>query len=434
MTSLLATRRRAEEFARHIEERRNSHDPTVAPLLEIVGRLRPSEAAEPAPVFRSALREHLMAVAADLPAAARTEPIPQRTGVRVAPTRARVTGFATALAVAGALVAVAAVARGSLPGDALYPVKTRLEGAQVAVASNPESRGRQYLAQSERRLEEMSKLVEKTPVSQQDPEQLKLLGSTLRDFTRDSKQAGKLLTEASKSGKAEDKAAAVKQLHKFATESQGQLATIGPSLPPDLATDYDDAMGTLDELNQLVLQLCPSCLTDGLLGQSNLTDPDSQTSPQDDTTAAATEDGDQSTKQRLPSPGKTPGPSPSQTVGGSPLPTSTLELPELPPLPTLGPKPPESTVPTIPLDLSTLLTDTVPVDSLLPLLVPLNLGPADQQTSPGPTETPATPLPSTPTTAQPTTPSPTTTSDDDGGLLDGVIDGGLLGDLQLPLL
>lgn len=433
MTSLLATRRRAEEFARHIEERQASHDPTMAPLLELVGRLRPSDAAEPAPVFRSALREHLMTVAADLPAAARTEPIPQRTGVRVTPTRARVTGFATALAVAGALVAVAAVARGSLPGDTLYPVKTKLEGAQVAVASNPESRGRQYLAQSERRLEEMSKLVEKTPVSQQDPEQLKLLSSTLRDFTKDSKEAGRLLTEASKASNPEDKTDAVRRLRQFTAESQGRLAAIGPSLPPDLASDYDDAMSTVDELDQLIAQLCPTCLTQGLLGDTDVTDPGSQPGPGDDTTASATDGDDQTTERNLPTPGKTPGPLPSETVGGSPLPTATLQLPTLPPLPTLGPKPPESTAPTIPLDLSTLLSDTVPVDSILPLLAPLNLSQQQQATTPAPTGTPTTPLPTTPTTPQPTTPAPTTSTDDDG-LLDGVIDGGLLGDLQLPLL
>lgn len=50
-------------------------------------------------------------------------------------------------------------ANGSIPGDALYPVKTSLEGARVSLASNDEARARLFLDFAGRRLDEIKSLI-----------------------------------------------------------------------------------------------------------------------------------------------------------------------------------------------------------------------------------------------------------------------------------
>jgi len=254
MTSLLASRRRAEEFARHLDEQRTSHDPNLAPLLELAARLRPAPI-EPAPEFCAQLREHLLQVAEELPPPERVEPAPDRTGTRLLPTRIRVTGMATAFVAASILVAVAVLARGALPGDALYPVKQRLEGAQVAVATNPESRGHQYLAQSEHRLSEMAGLLDGQALDGSD-ERVPLIESTLHEFTTDFRAGARMLTEVYRT---EGRSAPLNRLREFAASASGRLAGMGPLLPPELGPAYDEAMNELAEVDREAKTICPAC-------------------------------------------------------------------------------------------------------------------------------------------------------------------------------
>ncbi len=260
MTSLLATRRRAEDFARLVEGSRRSHDPNVAPLLELVAMLRPA-AIQPSEVFRTSLRDRLLAVAAERPrdAGPETAPVPAiRSAVRT-PTRVRVVAVACAVVLAGGMAGTAAAARDALPGELLYALKRGLEHSETAATTNSESRGRTYLGQASTRLGEVSQLSGGTPVSAGDLDRIALSQSTLGAFARDVRQGGNLLFEAYQR---DDRTAPLIQLRQFVASTRPQLLALRKLLPPQVDDAYRDALATLVRLDQRVLDVCPQCLLD----------------------------------------------------------------------------------------------------------------------------------------------------------------------------
>lgn len=425
MTSLFATRRRVEDFARHVEQQRPSHDPNLAPLLELVALFRPA-AVEPSPAFCSALRGQLMAVAAELPQPDRAEPVrppesprpprpPRNRGRRRRATVAAVAGVAAA----GTAFAVAAVAQDALPGDALYPVKTRLEGAQVAVATNPESRGRQYLGLSEHRLAEVRALVGEQPAAEQPAEDVRrrkteLVESALRSFTKEASTGGKLLVEAHRGGESE---ASLDRLRQFTSKSSDQLAAIEPMLSDKLRPAYDDAVGTLDGLRLELNQLCVTCLPGGgtPLGP-NQRDPDEPRSPVPTTDDQDPNDkADRKQRDRPDTPAPTDlGPIPPTSDPETPSPTDSnrLPLPTELPLPTKLPLPLADGLtgaladvrPTVPLVGDPLAN--WPTALPLPLPVP-GLAAADQPSGTPPQSEPTTEPTDGPTNRPTGTPTPT---------------------------
>lgn len=445
MTSLFATRRRVEDFARHVESQRPSHDPNLAPLLELVALFRPATV-EPSPAFCSALRGQLMAVAAELPApsgnapAPEPKPSPSRFSRR---RRRRATTAAVAtVAVASAMVGVAAAAREALPGEALYPVKTKLEGAQVAVATNPESRGRQYLGSSEHRLAEVHALVSQPKARANDARTVALVESTLRSFTRDARTGGELLVQAHEEERSD---APITRLREFTDSSTDQLTALGPTLPAELRPAYDDAIGALDGLRRDLDQLCLTCLTDGgsapRPSQRESTDADQPVPTTEQRVQRDRRDrADRNRRDRpdLPLP-TNPGPVPPQPGPRDTSPTLELPLPTKLPLPTLLPFPRTTAQPTEPL----LLDLPLPWPTALPLPLPvpgldggqpLSDSSGDQQ-APTPTDDPDG------SKASPT-PTPDSTDSDDGSSHDGSSDGDGDGDgsgdsdgdsFQLPL-
>jgi Domain of unknown function (DUF5667) len=262
MTSLLATRRRAEDFARLVEGSRRSHDPNVAPLLELVAMLRPV-AIQPSEVFRASLRERLLAVAAERPRDTGTEvaPVPAvRSAVRT-PARSRVVAVACAVVLAGGMASTAAAARGALPGDLLYPIKRGLEQSQAAATTNPESRGSTYLRQATTRLDEVARLGGGAPVSAGDLDKIALSQATLGAFSRDVRDAGNLLFEAYQR---DDRTAPLIQLRQFVASTKPQLLALRKLLPPQVDDAYADALATLERLDRRVLEVCPQCLLDSV--------------------------------------------------------------------------------------------------------------------------------------------------------------------------
>jgi Domain of unknown function (DUF5667) len=258
MTSLLATRRRAEDFARLVEGSRRSHDPNVAPLLELVAMLRPV-AIQPSEAFRASLRERLLAVAAERPRDPSPEvaPVPAvRSAVRT-PARVRVVAIACAVVLAGGTASTAAAARGALPGDLLYPLKRGLEQSQAAATTNPESRGSTYLDQATTRLGEVSQLSGGTPVAAGDLDKIALSQATLGAFSRDVRDAGNLLFEAYQR---DDRTAPLIQLRQFVATTRPQLLALEKLLPAQVGDAYAEALATLDRLDRRVLDVCPQCL------------------------------------------------------------------------------------------------------------------------------------------------------------------------------
>lgn len=256
MTSLLATRRRAEDFARLVEGSRRTHDPNVAPLLELVAMLRPA-AVEPSDAFRTSLRERLLTVAADRPrstGAAATSMPAARSAVRT-PTRLRVAAVAASVAIASGMVGTAAAARGAQPGDLLYSVKRGLEQTQVAVTTNAESQGRQQLGQATTRLAEVERLAA-TRVRPGDADRIALSQATLNDFAGDARKGGNLLIEAYQS---DDRAAPIRSLREFVAESTPRLQALDAGLPAQVDGALQDALATLERLDQRALEICPSC-------------------------------------------------------------------------------------------------------------------------------------------------------------------------------
>src|SRR5688572_3394476 len=135
-------------------------DPRVAELVGTSRRLAAvgSRAAAPDAQFVAELRTRLMAEAATMPApspAAAGAAQARRAAARTAPV-VFVVGRGLPRAVAGATASallvgavVGAVSRGTVPGDALYPVKGWLDGVAVRLADSDLDRGSTHLAQAQ---------------------------------------------------------------------------------------------------------------------------------------------------------------------------------------------------------------------------------------------------------------------------------------------
>jgi Domain of unknown function (DUF5667) len=151
--------RSADRFQRALSGERVS-DAQVAELVETSRRLVALGSNAPAPDARfvADLRSRLMTEAATMPApgpAAARAAQARDTGTRSAPV-VFVVGRGLPRAVAGATASallvgavVGAAARGTVPGDALYPVKGWLDGVAVRLADSDLDRGRTHLAQAQ---------------------------------------------------------------------------------------------------------------------------------------------------------------------------------------------------------------------------------------------------------------------------------------------
>ena len=157
-----AASRRATQFAALLEHPARTDDPALAPYVALAGALRAVPApAGPAPEFRDALRQRLMAVATvqgvgstQQGAAARI----REAGITWNFQR-RMAIVAGSAAAATAIAGVGIGASKSLPGDAFYGVKRATEDVQLALATGQEAKGKRHLEFARTRLHEVESLV-----------------------------------------------------------------------------------------------------------------------------------------------------------------------------------------------------------------------------------------------------------------------------------
>lgn len=249
------TRRRAEEFARLVDQQSTAEgDSRHADLLALVGDLRGIEHPEPRPEFVSELRAALMTEADAVlelrdPAVEERLSLPERVG---APrTNRRLAAAAGAMAFVGASASMAVAAQGSLPGDTLYPVKRTIESIQTGIATSDTARGEQLLGSASRRLDETSQLA-----SSSDPAAVAAAEETLASFRE---QAGEGATAIFEGYAENGENAPVQAVRDFTTQSMSTLEMLGSLLPPESRESLLATARQLTELDENAAELCPDC-------------------------------------------------------------------------------------------------------------------------------------------------------------------------------
>ena len=253
-------RRQERELERLLEHGGRCDDPSLAPLLVLATSLRPAPLV-PQADFRAALREQLVAAAAERPHGV---PTPRRASAPPAGRRPRlrqaVAGLALTAVVAGTGSAIAA--SHALPGDPLYGLKRGIERTQLSLAHGDVNRGRELLEQADHRLTEAERLTAGENAS--SPQTRQRIATALASMDTDVRAATDLLTQAYRdSGDPEP----LRILDRFLTDQRERLTDLLSLLPAPLA---DQARALLTLLTSLDAGtravLTGASAGDGLLG------------------------------------------------------------------------------------------------------------------------------------------------------------------------
>lgn len=390
--------RRAERFARLVEldaahpgslaSRRGRRDPRTRQLLTVTRALRelPLDGGAD-PEFRERLRRRVVAVASVQPPTT-TTPRPRAARPRLVlaepalatpaaatPARApllrshldrlagwphpRLAFLAGALAALVLVTGVAlVVSRTALPGQSLYTVKRGGEGLELALAANPQQRGMRRLLFAERRLGEVSALVQRDGTEAvpptNDPDAT-LVVQTLQDMDSETQQGTALVAGYAVQHR---DGTLLGELSDWAAAQQDRVASISEQSEPALASRADESAALLERIQLRVTALsadlgcgCQNGAGSDDLGPLPCTRcaPPSNSAPATsvgeqrarlDTSAATT-----ATPSASPSASgdasASPQPPPSLTASGSETPMPTVPVPPLPPLPSV----PDSGVP-----------------------------------------------------------------------------------------
>ncbi len=248
MTSLLGARTRAEEFAAAIDpsdERSTTATPELAELVELVGSLRVHEQPVPRPDFSTTLRAQLVAeaertLAQDASLALR----PRTRGTR----ERRLALLASSVVLVGGSAGMAVAAQGSLPGDALYPIKRGIEKAQTEVSRNDTSKGHDLLAQADSRLAEVRGIVG----TDAEPR----VADTIEDFNEQATAGSTLLIDSFEESQ---DAQLVTDVRSFAREALDTLQTVATTADAESQDDLADAAAALLEIDSRATAACPEC-------------------------------------------------------------------------------------------------------------------------------------------------------------------------------
>jgi hypothetical protein len=255
MTSLFQARRRAEEFAAAVDGgpagRRAGHE-EVTTLLGLVAALRDAAPVEPRAEFSADLRSRLMLEAET---ALRPETsnllLPHRQRGR---RERRLVAAASAFVLVGGTATMAAAAQGSLPGDALYPIKRGIEQAEAGLNMSEAGKGKDLLSQASDRLLEVEGLVSAASV-QSEPR----VPETLAAFTDSADEGATLLFDAFRESGDPDAIVAVRT---FTAEGIATLESLADEVPADAQDELTAAAILLHEIDSEASALCGSCAAD----------------------------------------------------------------------------------------------------------------------------------------------------------------------------
>jgi Domain of unknown function (DUF5667) len=255
MSPVFGARRRAEEFHSLVEDPSTGglHDARYADFLDIVASLRDVPQAQPRPAFVADLREQLMSAAETVLVAsdddARLALRTRRTGRPVR--ERRLAAAAAGLAVVGATTSMAMAAQSALPGDALYPLKRMIEGAETGIAVNEGEKGETLLANASGRLAEITALSRDGRLEDGDA-----IADTFNDFTRQAIAASDLLlTDYAATGDE----SSIAELRDFTGQSMQTLAELETVVPEQARDELLRAARVLTQIDAQAEQACPSC-------------------------------------------------------------------------------------------------------------------------------------------------------------------------------
>ena len=147
------------------------HADELKPLLETGSRIRKTAHIQPRPEFRAHARVQFHAAMNSLP---QRKPETSFVAWLKQPLWAAVT-TAALLVLLGTSTAV--LANGSMPDQALYPVKLAMEKIQIALTPSAEAKGELYARLLERRIDEITRMTEENKI-----DKLQMLTSRLDSF------------------------------------------------------------------------------------------------------------------------------------------------------------------------------------------------------------------------------------------------------------
>jgi Domain of unknown function (DUF5667) len=240
--TLPAHRRQADDLQSLLDGRRASSRAAaedLAPLVALATALAPVEH-RPAPDFRVALRDRLVAAAADR-APAPAGPAPRRR--RPAPSRLRQAVAAVAVASVVGGVGAAAASTRALPGDPLYGLKRQVEAVQLSLARGDLSQGRELLEQADARLSEAERMAAGEHGA--EPATQARIGQSLEDMDAAVTRGTAELQQAYR---ATGDPEALLLLDRFVTDQRERLDDLLALLSPDLR---EQARALSDELGRI---------------------------------------------------------------------------------------------------------------------------------------------------------------------------------------
>jgi hypothetical protein len=256
MTTLFRSRQRAEDFAARVDGTsllRSAADPVTERLVAVPTLLRTHGATDPAAVprddFATDLRERLMLEAVTVLTAANTGlTLPPRTrGKR----ERRLAVVASAAVLIGGTAGIAAAAQGSLPGEALYPLKRGIEKVQADLSTSSAGRGRDLLQQASDRLTEAQGLVD-----QGSPTATPQVPHAVDEFTAQAREGAALMLASYRDTGNPD---TIVELRSFAATGLRSVEALSTTAPADAQPGLRDAALALQGIDLRASRLCDTC-------------------------------------------------------------------------------------------------------------------------------------------------------------------------------
>jgi hypothetical protein len=205
------------------------------------------ELATPRAAFSADLRDRLVTEAVAVLAEPVTEPAPTRPQGR---RERRLAAAATVAVLLGGTAGMATAAQGSLPGEALYPVKRGIEKAAVSLTGSTVGQGRELLSQASDRLREVQGLMQGGAADRAQ------IPGTLEDFQAEARRGAGLMVESYTST---DNPRTMMFLRSFAARNLATVQALSHTAPSDAQPGLRDAAELLRSVVSQADQLCPTC-------------------------------------------------------------------------------------------------------------------------------------------------------------------------------